>query len=366
MIGERFHIHKPSFRDTLRYGCAHYAGIMTAAQGGFSAAGGGFAGDLWYVDPSASGSSETGLINNPFLSAMNAMDAKINKTLTVPIHIECSTSGSTPDTEQIESSGWGQYVPGAHYVKLYTSAGHRASGAWNTSKYHLYPAHSVTAGTAFHNTVSNIWFDGLQIGISSQPDQAEILYWGGSGGKLSNCLIRGTNSSAQLTRGISVIDAGGGLTTIKGWNNVFMRIGSNISSNSAILHGLSQWYNCTFIQSGGIQGFHVMSDGVVTAKNCYAWANGYEAYSVEGGGTMNLTTCAANDATGTAGLDSIAVNTTNFTNVTDGSDDFHLPSGSALRDTGTNVAADGAPFDYATDMDGVAHGTYSVGALEFV
>jgi hypothetical protein len=80
-----------------------------------------------------------------------------------------------------------------------------------------------------------------------------------------------------------------------------------------------------------------------------------------------MTTCASSDATGSAGLQNIAANTTNFTNVTAGSEDFHLPAGSALIDVGTDTSGDAAPLNFTDDIDGVTRtGTWDIGADEYV
>jgi len=97
-------------------------------------------------------------------------------------------------------------------------------------------------------------------------------------------------------------------------------------------------YSCTVIGSAtyGVRG---ASSTTINAKNCYSGGFGSDYSS---GGTLNLTTCASADHTGTSSPDlhAIAVNTTNFTNVTAGSENFALPAGSALIGVGTTLTDD--------------------------
>jgi hypothetical protein len=101
----------------------------------------------------------------------------------------------------------------------------------------------------------------------------------------------------------------------------------------------------------------------MTCKNCYARADPGYAYS----GTITKTTCASADTTGSAGLQNIAVNTTNFTNVTAGAENFDLPLGSALIDVGTDTSGDAAPLNFTTDIVARTRGaTWDIGAFEYV
>jgi hypothetical protein len=317
--------------------------------------------EVYYVDPSAAGSSEDGSTGNPYLSLNAALAGKCNKTFTDAIQLRCRTSGSTPDTTRAYDGGLTSMVTSAsNYLEIVAETGHRAGLAWDATKYHLYPAYGTQAGTALGLSHDYIRVDGLQIGISTQTNTAEIVYWSnGDTGRLTNCLIRGTDSSAQLTRGLSSID---GVNLI---NCVFYAIGSNVGSSCIKNHGDSKYYNCTFIQSSGIIAVDI-TDGTCVAKNCYAGGATFKCYNVEAAGSLAMTTCASSDTTGSGGLTNIAVNTTNFTNVTPGSEDWHIPSGSALKDTGTDTSGDAAPFNFTTDIEGGTRGpSWDIGADEY-
>lgn len=107
-------------------------------------------------------------------------------------------------------------------------------------------------------------------------------------------------------------------------------------------------YNC--IGVGTVTaGIGVTSTGMVNAYNCY-FESGGDDYSNTGGGTLNLTTCASSDATGSAGLQSVPYDNTTFTETNLGSEDFHLVSGSDLIGSGTVTV-------YTEDKDGDTWGS---------
>jgi hypothetical protein len=113
-------------------------------------------------------------------------------------------------------------------------------------------------------------------------------------------------------------------------------------------NGLLTCYSCTFI--GGYQGVNNDSGTAAVCKNCYA-SGSNAAFS----GSITQTTCAASDTTAAdAALDNIAVNTTNFTNVTYATANYHLPAGSGLIGVGTDTHGDSAPMNFSTDIDGQA------------
>ncbi len=317
--------------------------------------------ETYYVDPSAGGSSEDGTTGNPYLSLNGALAGKCNKTFTDSIQIRCRTGSSTPDTTRVYDGGLSSMVTtSSFYLEIIAETGHSAGPSWDATKYHLYPAYGTQAGTALALSHDYIRVNGLQIGISSQTNTAEIVYWSnGDTGRMVNCLVRGAESSAYLTRGLSSID---GVNLI---NCVFYAIGTNVGSSCIKNHGNSNYYSCTFIQGGGIITVDI-TDGTCVAKNCYAAGASYKCYNIEAAGSLTMTTRASSDTTGTSGLQSIAVNTTNFTNVTSSTENYRLPVGSALINVGTDTSGDSSPFNFTTDMEGGTRATWDVGADEYV
>lgn len=123
-----------------------------------------------------------------------------------------------------------------------------------------------------------------------------------------------------------------------------MEIGDNTGSS------LSTYvYNCV-LKGGTGAGLEKLGNGTTQATNCYAASDSTSAY-LQSTGTLTRTTCASDDATGSAGLQSITYSTANFTNVTAGTENFQLVTGSSLIRSGTDLSADAA-LPFSTDMYG--------------
>jgi hypothetical protein len=99
----------------------------------------------------------------------------------------------------------------------------------------------------------------------------------------------------------------------------------------------SKYINCTAIACA-TYGFERWS-GTPVLKNCYSGGNTTEAYG--GSGSMTFTNCAHSTATSfTGSTASVAYSTANFTNVTSGSQNAKLASGSALIGAGVGPSSD--------------------------
>jgi hypothetical protein len=100
-------------------------------------------------------------------------------------------------------------------------------------------------------------------------------------------------------------------------------------------------------------------------KNGYGEDNGSTNGVYSTAVQTNLVTCASSDTTGSSGLQNIAFSTTNFENVTSGSEDFHIKSGSSLNGGGTDISGDTNWL--STDYDGENwDSTPSIGAYEYI
>jgi len=103
------------------------------------------------------------------------------------------------------------------------------------------------------------------------------------------------------------------------------------------------------------------TSGTVVVKNCYCGGNGVADYN----GTMTMTTCASSDSTGSAGLQTIAYSASTgakFVNISAGTEDFHIQSGSSLIDVGTDLNA-----TFTDDIDGDTRSVpWDIGVDEYV
>jgi hypothetical protein len=317
-----------------------------------------------YVNPDSNGgdgtTNATSGANAAYVS-LSAAEAGVAATLTDTWEIICATGG-TADTSAVTFSGI--TTTATYYLTVTTEAASKASMPWSTSKYRL----EVSNATAVTLSVLYIHLDGLQIAKTSSSANGQACINGGTIATsaneawLSNLLLKQAGNGSFNEPCIRNTDAD---RVLYAWNCVCYGGGAAASGSSAAAAceaGTVYLYNCTLI--GNHTGLRVSSGVTVTAKNCYARGTS-AAYSVAG--TLNLTTCASSDTTGTVGLQSIALNTTNFTNVTGGSEDFHLPSGSALIGVGTDTSGEAAPRNFTTDMDAVTRTTvWDIGAFEYV
>ena len=301
---------------------------------------------------------------------LNTSDLKTNNyILNIPCYMD---SGTQPDTTAVTIQGYTTAVP--NYIKVYTpnnttteaNQSQRHQGKWDTSKYYL----SVSNANVLDNRVNYFRVDGLQIStqtvnlngqdtISLDSSSFDVL----NQIEISNCILKGANSNSYYQSGIR-----GSLTgheNIYAWNNIFYNFGPGDSSQFARViysKGNTYLYNSTII--GGYYGLF-RSSGSFQAKNVYAGG------STNGDFTgVTLTTSASSDTTGSTGLQSIGVGLTTFTNVTSGQEDYHIPSGSSLKNTGTNIGTGSTEphLVVTTDIDGNTRNTdsrgYDIGADE--
>lgn len=319
-----------------------------------------------YVDPNSSGGDGT---TNALTGAtaayasLFAWEAARQRNLVTADEIErviCSSddAGSThaADTTAVTIDGW--TTDATRYIQIEAASSH--GGKWNDNIYRLSYDTSVGTENAIWVVEEYVNLVGLQISRSASNDVgvSAISYTAvGGGNNISKCIIK-RGSYNNLRRGIN---CGGFSGVVNIYNSVVYGISYSGSACIEITGGgtpVTKVYSSTLI--GGVNGLKAL--GTVTAKNIYA-SGSTAAYT----GTISMSTCASSDATGSVGLQNIAVNTTNFTNITAGSEDFHLPSGSALINVGTDTSGDAAPLNFTDDIDGQTRtGTWDIGADEYV
>lgn len=314
--------------------------------------------EIYYVNTDYAGGGSTGSPAKPYINLQTCMAARCNKTFTLPIYIYCS--GATADTIRVTDDALGQMVPSSGKgLYIITDSNNRAGPVWSTSKYRLTPAFipGSGAGTAFAMNHGYIYIDGLQIGISSIAGQsgeaAELLYLANaSTGWVANCHIKGSNVSNSGANNILR-----GVSSIHGINfyNTIIDIRTSHAGNQAVKnHSNSYFYSCLLMAGAGT-GVDVADTSSVTVKNCYMQGD-YASYVVTAtASTLPQTTSATSDTkSDVTALRNIAVNTTNFANVSSSTEDWNIPSGSALVGTGTDTSGDASPFNFTTDMTGAA------------
>ncbi len=328
--------------------------------------------EVYYVDPSFGGTPD-GTTTNPYPSLMGAMSAKANKIFVNPIQIRCRTSGSVADTTRMDDGSLGQMTTSAScYLEIVAESGHRAGTSWDATKYNITPAFvsgsGAGTGTALHLQHDYTRVDGLQIGISgisgSGTESIELVYpTKGNTGYIANCYIKGSNinnSTWGILRGISSISG------INVFNTIIDIRSSNLGNQGIKNHSASFIYS-SIVMAGAGTGMDVANDSSIVAKNCYMQGD-LASFSVDPtNASLTQTTCATSDSlSDTVALRNIAVNTTTFTNVSSGTENWALPVGSPLlAPAGTDTSGDAAPFNFTTDILGNQRGSsWSVGEVQ--
>ena len=119
-------------------------------------------------------------------------------------------------------------------------------------------------------------------------------------------------------------------------------------------------YNCDLCGNGG-SGCEVEA-GASVLTNCYAGGNTGADYA-KGLGSITFTTTYSED--GSLSTPTAAYSTSSgcyFTNITGGSEDFHIGTSSTLKDAGTDLSG-----TFTDDIDGdTRSGTWDIGADEYV
>lgn len=167
--------------------------------------------------------------------------------------------------------------------------------------------------------------------------------------------------------GVHIIASGGGTG-----NGLYVKGGTTVAKNIYIPEGVgADGITATFVVSSPTMTVHNASvancggDGISdagSAMHLYDCASMNNTGNDYDGAINTLVNCASSDLTGSAGKQSIGWNTTNFTNVTGGSVDMRLPSGSALEGAGSASPPATAPLN---DFDEVAYAaTRSIGCFE--
>lgn len=297
-----------------------------------------------------------------YTSLESCMNANEQNLVTADKYFDVEISGtwSSADTTAVTIHNY--TTDATRHINIYTTGSARHQGKYSTSYYRL-----VSNANPFVYILSNfVTLDGLQI-KDTKTSSGTYQY----GALLANADYITIKSS------IFISDLTGDATT-----NAVVQISGDsrhFTIRNSILQGLAcpaiafaPYYgtganqvfeNCTLIGSSTVSILRVSYTGNYgyTVKNCYGV--NLDSGTVYPSLTYAvITTSASSDTTGTSGLQNISYSTSNFTNVTSGSEDLHLVSGSALINAGTDLSA-----TFTTDIDGdTRSGTWDIGADEYV
>lgn len=277
--------------------------------------------------------------------------------------IELYASAKGSDSSQLNIDG--STTDATRYWIWTCPPGERHAGVWDTNKHYFEFSYSASGGGIIRNQDDFTVLEFLQVRNTN-----------GSAAEFNNCIYCDNKVTIN-----SCITRGGyqGLSALTNPSTVrnclcygAVAVGAYVSTSGASPSSIE---NCTLI--GGTAGLSFSSSVVYGfAKNVYAHGGTRGIGSSASGGGMpggvvtktNVTT-SDTTATGNSGgggatncTNSIAHDTSNFTNVTSGSEDYRLPVGSALIDDGVDLSG-----TFTLDIAGNTRGaTFDVGAFEYV
>jgi hypothetical protein len=250
-----------------------------------------------------------------------------------------------------------------HYVDIYTASGSRHDGTWNETKYRL----DVADAVALDIREDYVRILGLLMGVSSASVARATIAFGGITAttnlvEISNSIIR-THANASFTG--TGIDSGDTDLNYKFKNLVVHERTANAGSRGLSISAATGYvHNCTIKSSSGtgvrnIAGTMHCQNVVVSAPTCFTVT----------AGTVNrnyviTSDATADDAGGTGNQINISEASMTFTDAAN--TDFHISSGSTLKDQGVDLSGD-ANLPVTDDIGGQARdATPDVGAHEYV
>lgn len=296
-----------------------------------------------YVNTASTGGGD-GTTNNTsgstraYASLNAALTAEAADLVAADVYLVIYCCGATADTLQ----GWvtGFTVDATRYVRIEGNPWHangRHRGVWSTSHYRLSMSEAFNHAVLVEQPYTQLV--GLQIeNTAGNADNSLRLNTGVAGDSGNDdCLCDSLIVRIGTTTygGTAAVQASGKAR----WLNCLFYGGSNGSSGFyAVYTGPGRadadLYHCVAANNAG-PGFSSSSaSNDVNLTNCYAGGNGGDDF-VGGGMLASITNCRSED--GTSGGAAVAFSTSAgayFTNVTPGSEDFHIGASSALRGIG--------------------------------
>ena len=284
------------------------------------------------------------------------------------MEIRCLTTDGTADTASVIFNGWTTGI--SNYIKVWTDEAdvYRHNGTWSTgNKYRMEITATGVGEVALQFNEEYFRADGLQIAVTNASNDNVSAFkpqgiTANNDLRLGNTIIRGVSLSGagDNVRGIFCGDADVNLTV---WNCIVYDIVNGTDDCHGILFtsGNVDLINCTFMDNR--QNIVESTAGVCNAYNTVAF--GATDAGENWGGTWD-----AGNNNGTEGTDAEMPQTDRVYNVattdfeTYASDDFHLASGSNLKNQGATDPSGSGFGD--PDIDGDTRSTWDIGADEFV
>jgi len=303
----------------------------------------------YYVDTDVSGGAGDGSSWANAYSSLNAAEAARNADITAVGIITFLCRGSTnADTTAVAIDGW--TTDATHYVVVSVDSEDRHAGTWSDTKYRL--ATASNARTLFINENYTI-VDGVQLSKNSYTNIGVIGVNAGTA-TVKSCILKVVGTEQFL------FATSGGAGTVEVRNSILyasVRYGFYLNSSGTV--------NLNNVTVAGCPRHGVQRvAGTVNCNNVASIGNGDNSTYFCFSGTITKTNCASTDTTadGTNCETGIAHSTSTFVNVTAGSQDYHLVSGSGLIDQGSDLSG-----TFTTDIDGETRsGTWDIGADEYV
>jgi len=263
------------------------------------------------------------------------------------IHVlQCDGDGGTDDATRLTISAW--TTGASNYITVTNVNSYRHRGAANYAKL-------FQMNEDYYREVGYVGEHLSTSGNTSNNDS--VINVDSAGGSSSD--IRFTNIHIMGGPREGIVHAGG----VGYYDNILIEdcvgnYGFYSTYNSSSPNG-TVLRQATVVNSGTVEAIGCQNANYLTAKNCYAHDNG----STNGGyGTnvqTNYVTCSS------SGLNNVAFSTTNFEDVSSGTEDLHVKASSALENGGTDISGD--TNSVPSDLDGVSWDlTPTLGVYEVV
>lgn len=295
-------------------------------------------------------------------TSLNAWEAAKRSNIVTADQIQIAevySGGNSLSAQLSITTGW--TTNSTHYVEIRAASGYEHAGTYDLNKAYASTSTMATIIASIDIKIKRMQIictagGGFQNGIFQHQTSNKII-------EIDRCIIKGNTTGGVGCQGIYLENTV--YANVKIHNTIIMMTGSASSSYRSCIYtyGGCEIYNCTMYaqdngessNSYGIKNYSntnpvLSNNNYICAKVCY-----YDPYAT--------LTKGANDATNTseattASLRSIAYSTDNFTNVSAGSEDYHIFDTSALYHEGTVIAGVGNDI-----VDVVRGATWDIGAF---